>query len=758
MIYWILHKRLTESDLHNRVEGSPKFFYDKLQNFCFVDIVDYSFYAKLENRLLNINIERDYLNYGIEPKKYIVIDGNHSLKEFLMETSIDDIFVFQSLDDIRTKEFLKKINTLNRVSVLLNHWKPTFSYQVPMKRNFNFIKAILVRNKKLLLLRLLFRFYMLLNKKQKKLTYSFSGCEKLTELLNNRDISVKNIIPIHTVSYDEYLYSCKEIDAPLIKEPYFVFIDQALTVHVDNKSVKKNDTILYRNEILQSLRKISSDNGNIKIVIAEHPRCQFDKDFWGTYQRFSRKTPELIKYSNGVIGHFSTAIELAKIFNKRLILLNSSSSYFFSFSNRVNSIAKMLEADIVDMRIGEMIEKSKAKNSNTFLTDYLTLLPDSKVENNELFMQFFARFDKKNLCWETACCVPKYQFFEKSDDQKIAGTKAPSDAELFAEQMGFKPLYFFHWGERDFFHRLTGQLRRLFEYIFVFFRIRRKSILFLQFPYVRGGFLGRCMFFKFVRIFKKIKVITLVHDLNELRYENSDKEIKLLDFAISCSDFMIAHNENMCDYLAAVRGVSPKKLVSLDLFDYYVSEKSADRGSSFEKSISIAGNLDANKSAYLRALPNLGLPVYLYGKNYNNKIDNKNIVYKGCFEPECITNELCHGFGLVWDGISADTCDGLYGKYLKYNNPHKLSMYLTAGLPVIVWKQSALCELVVRNKLGIAVSSLYEAVEKIRATSESEYLEMHENCLKLSAKLRSGYFLKKALRNCLEKLVADSIH
>lgn len=352
----------------------------------------------------------------------------------------------------------------------------------------------------------------------------------------------------------------------------------------------------------------------------------------------------------------------------------------------------------------------------------------------------------------------KYQFFEYSDDQKIAGTKAPSDAELFAEQMGFKPLYFFHWGERDFFHRLTGQLRRLFEYIFVFFRIRRKSILFLQFPYVRGGFLGRCMFFKFVRIFKKIKVITLIHDLNELRYENSDKEIKLLDFVINCSDFMIAHNENMCDYLAAVRGVSPKKLVSLDLFDYYVSEKSADRRSSFEKSISIAGNLDANKSAYLRELPNLGLPVYLYGKNYNNKTDNKNIVYKGCFEPECITNELCHGFGLVWDGISADTCDGLYGKYLKYNNPHKLSMYLTAGLPVIVWNESALCEPVVRNKLGIAVSSLYEAVEKIRATTETEYLEMHENCLKISAKLRSGYFLRTALRKCLERLADSEAH
>ena len=371
---------------------------------------------------------------------------------------------------------------------------------------------------------------------------------------------------------------------------------------------------------------------------------------------------------------------------------------------------------------------------------------------NSLKIRHFADFRKPLF---TPFLLSKYQFFEYSANQKIAGSKAPSDCRLFAEQSGFKPFYFFHWGERNLFHRLTGQIRRFFEYFFAFLRIKKNSILFLQFPYARGGLFGRKLFFRYAKKIKKIKVITLIHDLNELRYENSEKEIKLMDFAIACSDFLIAHNENMCDYLSAVRGISPKKILSLDLFDYYVSEKFVLEHIPFEKSISIAGNLDANKSAYLRALPNLDLPIYLYGMNYNNNNNNNNIVYKGCFEPECITNELCHGFGLVWDGISADTCDGLYGKYLRYNNPHKLSMYLTAGLPVIVWKQSALCELVVRNKLGIAVSSLYEAVEKIKATTESEYLEMHENCLKISAKLRSGYFLRTALRKCLERL-ADS--
>ena len=34
----------------------------------------------------------------------------------------------------------------------------------------------------------------------------------------------------------------------------------------------------------------------------------------------------------------------------------------------------------------------------------------------------------------------------------------------------------------------------------------------------------------------------------------------------------------------------------------------------------------------------------------------------------------------MWDGPSPDTCAGVYGAYLRYNNPHKTSLYLAAGL------------------------------------------------------------------------------
>ncbi|NRO11242.1 Beta-1,6-galactofuranosyltransferase WbbI [Lactobacillus helveticus] len=46
------------------------------------------------------------------------------------------------------------------------------------------------------------------------------------------------------------------------------------------------------------------------------------------------------------------------------------------------------------------------------------------------------------------------------------------------------------------------------------------------------------------------------------------------------------------------------------------------------------------------------------------------------------------------------------GNYLRYNDPHKLSLYLASGIPVIIWKKAAEAKFVEENKVGITVDSL----------------------------------------------------
>ena len=142
----------------------------------------------------------------------------------------------------------------------------------------------------------------------------------------------------------------------------------------------------------------------------------------------------------------------------------------------------------------------------------------------------------------------------------------------------------------------------------------------------------------------------------------------------------------------------------------------------------------------------------LYGPNYEGEKENDNIRYLGSFPPDEIPSVIEGKFGLVWDGEKLDTCEGGTGEYLKYNNPHKTSLYLVAGLPVIIWKKSAMAKFIEREKVGFTVNSLEEIKNKINSMTREEYDEMTANAKAVSARLSSGYYLKKALASCEKKL------
>ena len=69
----------------------------------------------------------------------------------------------------------------------------------------------------------------------------------------------------------------------------------------------------------------------------------------------------------------------------------------------------------------------------------------------------------------------------------------------------------------------------------------------------------------------------------------------------------------------------------------------------------------------------------LYGKGFNkNKLkveEGKSVLfYQGAFPSDEIAYNIEANFGLVWDGISTETCSGQYGAYLKYNKKLRLNI------------------------------------------------------------------------------------
>lgn len=345
----------------------------------------------------------------------------------------------------------------------------------------------------------------------------------------------------------------------------------------------------------------------------------------------------------------------------------------------------------------------------------------------------------------------KYQLYENYVMGKNAGSKAPLDVAHFAEEAGFFPLRAFFWGEsRNLLHRVTGQFHRFFEYFVFFLRIRFGSVLFLQFPLVRGGIIWRKLFLESITKVKKVKIIILLHDLNELRNFDAEYQSKLIRFIIKISSVIIVHNERMAGYLEN-EGVQKEKLVCLEAFDYATSIPISQEFK-FDKSICIAGNLSSEKCRYLARLSEIKNAEFnLFGVNYEG-IQNEKIHYHGSFSPDGLPHRLSTGFGLIWDGDSIETCSGDYGNYLRYNNPHKFSLYIVAGLPVVAWKESALAPFIEKNRVGILVENLHEAAKKISEMGDDEYAHIKMNVMELAEKINSGYFTKRAIGEALERL------
>lgn len=345
--------------------------------------------------------------------------------------------------------------------------------------------------------------------------------------------------------------------------------------------------------------------------------------------------------------------------------------------------------------------------------------------------------------------------FDRAERMNTAGTKARSDVEEIASRSGYvsfeivvdkepepSDLLWAKWQRHLNIYRqwksLAGQL------------CAGDRVLF-QMPLMYNS-----IFLK--RVLKKMRKrgavsAAVIHDLEALRLHRKGKTPKqaLKVFfktaieekqILARCDKVIVHNGEMKNFLVS-EGIDSRKLMELGIFDYLTEEKGI-AGRKKEKTVCIAGNLAPEKAGYIYSIGDSAVTYRLYGPGFAGA-ERENFRYMGCLAPKELPGKLDAAFGLVWDSTESETCSGAYGEYLRYNNPHKTSLYLAAGLPVIIWEQAALAKFVTGNRVGITVSSLEEIPEKIDALSEADYEDMLRNTEKISEKIREGFYFTKAL-------------
>ena len=325
-----------------------------------------------------------------------------------------------------------------------------------------------------------------------------------------------------------------------------------------------------------------------------------------------------------------------------------------------------------------------------------------------------------------------------------ASVKPIIDFEAVLKRNGFKNIGVPAVKSR--FHIVKKYLNIL-SYIVAGRRIGKDDVVAIQYPGIYG--LSHLLFNQVVKT--NPKTIILIHDLEKLRYN-----IDYCHDLLANADVIIAHTENMRQWIETnIPATGKRKIIVLGIFDYMLDKPLSPKASDSPQgtyNIVFAGNLA--KAQFLEKIDFAGnsIKIKAYGKHITEKMEqNPSLDYCGSCSPEELLDKIAgYDFGLVWDGDSIDCCDGKYGNYLRYNSPYKMSSYLCAGLPVILWSQMGMSKFAKENNIGICVDSLAEIPQRLAALTPEEYAAMRKSAAEIGQRLRSSYYSRLALDEALK--------
>lgn len=142
--------------------------------------------------------------------------------------------------------------------------------------------------------------------------------------------------------------------------------------------------------------------------------------------------------------------------------------------------------------------------------------------------------------------MKKYQLVELSTEHNHAGSKAVQDVFDVAKKLGYEAEVIRTATSID---SLWGKIRRqalfFIDWFKIYFSITPNSLVLIQTPYHHKQLIRNWVLSKLKRD-KKVKFISLVHDVEELRkslYNNYYKNE--FNFMLSIADSIIVHNDTM---------------------------------------------------------------------------------------------------------------------------------------------------------------------------------------------------------------------
>ena len=275
----------------------------------------------------------------------------------------------------------------------------------------------------------------------------------------------------------------------------------------------------------------------------------------------------------------------------------------------------------------------------------------------------------------------------------------------------------------------------------ILFKIRRNGILIYFVP----SNIQRIKLLAFFKRIIKFRLICFINDIESLRTPKDNEYTQKEIDAIRVADIILVPNNNSKEILNTKFHFN-NYLIPIHVWDY-LYDKSPNKSvitHNQNQPIALAGNF--HFFPYLKELNKIKHNFKIWGERTVN-IQQENLIFMGTQTPEGLINDIIDcSWGLVWYGESINSCVGDLAYYIRFCNSHKCGLYLAAGIPLIVWKESGMAHFVKENKVGICVESLYEAESIIQNMSKEDYEKYRDNAQRIGENIRHGHYFLEALK------------
>ena len=216
-------------------------------------------------------------------------------------------------------------------------------------------------------------------------------------VLMGGDNFAAKVVAINYFDYDHYVKAKTDAAGRLVTGRYAVFLDINLPHHSDLAfcGYSQIDPVEYYRSLNRFFGLLEREH-EIKVVIAAHPRADYDSTIFEGRQIFRLVTAELVRDAEFVVSHTSTAMSYAVLNAKPLVFIYTaamaSAVYKQKFTRETRMYADYLDAPLynIDAMNGAhhvAVRQANQQRYDRYKYDFLTSRQSEGTPTQEIFLR-----------------------------------------------------------------------------------------------------------------------------------------------------------------------------------------------------------------------------------------------------------------------------------------------------------------------------------------------------------------------------------